>query len=62
MKPITKEEFFRVVGPLDVNPTIITDRYPSTSEWRFPRQNRPPIGRSVGRIEGGLKVTDYFLA
>lgn len=60
MRQVTKEEFFARVGGLDVHPRIINSEFPYTSLWEFPRQpGKAPIGKSVGRKDGG---TDYFLA
>ena len=63
MRPVPKAEFFAAVNPLNVHPTIVTDRYPYTCEWRFlDRPHAPPFGCTVGRIEAGVTVQDYFLA
>ena len=52
MRLATKEEFFATIGPLNVGPTFVNDRYPYTSEWRFlDRPQAPPVGRTVGRVE-----------
>jgi len=59
MKPVTKEEFYKQVGPLDVHPSIQPGPYPYTSLWKL--RHGQTVGKSVGRIEGGLAVTDYFL-
>lgn len=63
MRQVSRAEFFAAVNPQNVHPTIVTDRYPYTSEWRFlDRPHAPPFGRTVGRIEAGELVKDYLLA
>lgn len=62
LRKVTKDEFFKAINAdkLDVHPTIITDKYPYTSEWRFPRNpGRQVYGRTVGQPNGG---NEYFLA
>ncbi len=63
MQQVTRDEFFKTLTDqkLDVIPRIVTDKYPYTSLWEF-RSNRAPYGKTVGRIEGGREVTDYFVA
>ena len=65
LRQVTREEFFAPIYAkgLDVHPSIVTAHYPYTSEWRFHRQFGTPLfGKTVGRIEGGLAVKDYYLA
>lgn len=64
MKQVTKDEFFAAIRAreLDVHPTIVTSKYPYTSDWTFHRQGGRLYGRSVGRMEGGCEVTDYFIS
>lgn len=60
LKPVSKDEFYKRMNPLNVSPRIINDRYPYTSDWHLQSgTGREVIGRSVGRVEGGW---DYFLA
>lgn len=64
LRQVTREDFFAPIYAknLDVHPTIVTDRYPYASEWRLHRQiGTPLVGKTVGRLEGGLAVQDYFL-
>lgn len=61
MKQVSKDEFYKAVGPLDVHPNIVT-KWPYTSEWRL--QNdiaRTLIGKTVLREERGHVLTEYFL-
>ena len=65
MTKVSKNEFFKRIyeGKLDVHPSIVSARFPYTSDWKFQRQYGAPLfGRTVDRIEGGLTVTDYFVA
>ncbi len=57
LKPVSKDEFFKRIGGLDVHPSFVNDRYPYTSEWRI-RQSRTLVGQSVGHTDGSH---DYFL-
>lgn len=59
MTKVSRDEFYKAVGPLNVHPHIVTS-FPYTSDWQLP--TRQTIGRSVDRVEGGLIVTDYYLA
>jgi hypothetical protein len=62
MRKVTMEEFYKVMGPLDVHPSIQPGPYPYTSLWKLrQRPDSTPLGKSVGRMEGGQAVTDYFL-
>lgn len=60
MKPVTKDQFYAAMNPLDVHPSIQPGRWPYTSLWRL-RQNPDgqPLGKSVSRADGS---TEYFLA
>lgn len=63
MRQVSKADFFAAIGPMNVHPTIVTDRYPYTSEWRLlDRPHAAPIGRTIGRIEAGEPAKDYYLA
>lgn len=65
MKEVSKAEFFAPIyaNNLDVHPTIVSDRYPYTSEWRFPRRpGRPLYGKTVDRVESNQTRTTYLLA
>ena len=62
-RKVSKDEFYRMIGPRDVQPRITNDKYPYTSVWiDHATSSRPVIGKTVGRIEGGKLLTDYFLA
>lgn len=61
MRAVSKDQFYKAIGNLNVHPTIVTDKYPYTSEWRMLDGQRALIGKSVGRMDGGSAVTDYFL-
>jgi hypothetical protein len=58
-KEVTKAEFFRVIGTMDVHPSIQSGKYPYTSIWQTPQ--RSAIGKSVGSMEGGREQTAWFL-
>lgn len=65
MRQVSQTEFFNALRAekRDVHPRIANSTYPYTSSWEFQREPyRAPFGKSVGRIEGGLEVQDYFLA
>lgn len=64
MRQVSKEEFYGPIWKdrLNVHPSIVNDRYPYTSEWRYLNDPMRRIyGRVVGRMEGGLSVKDYYL-
>lgn len=64
MKQVSEAEFFERImkDKLDVHPSIQPGPYPYTSVWEFPKQpGKPAYGKSVGRIQGGLLVMDYFV-
>lgn len=63
MRQVTKEEFYRKVGPLNVHPSP-TGSYPYTSEWKYLDYSKHGqlFGKSVGRQDGGNTVTDYYIA
>jgi len=53
MRQVSKEEFYKAVGPLDVHPRITNSKWPYVSMWEFPRQpHRQPIGKSEGHTDG----------
>lgn len=58
-KEVTKAEFFRAIGKMDVHPCIQPGGYPYTAIWQTPQ--RSAIGKSVGTIEGGLERNAWFL-
>jgi hypothetical protein len=60
LKEVTKEEFYKSVGPLNVHPHIIGN-YPYTSIYQFP--DRREHGRTVDYIPEGkaLAETRYYL-
>ena len=59
-KEVTRDEFFRVIGPQDVSPVAV-GRWPYTSEWKT--RNLRVIGKTVEYLpEGeGLTKTRYLL-
>lgn len=62
MKQVSRNEFFAAVAAStrDIHPSIVSAKYPYTSEWKFHRElGQPLFGKSVGRKDGGH---DYFLA
>ena len=60
MREVSKEEFFKVIGPKNVHPTIL-------GNWPYTSDFRSPDGKSHGRIENrmkpnsGLTEAHYFL-
>lgn len=61
VRAVTAERFFAVVKPLDVVASIQPGAYPYTSIWKL-RYGGHVVGKSVGRMDGGLTVTDYYLS
>jgi hypothetical protein len=60
MIKVSKEKFFRVIGPLNVHPSIRPTPYPYTSDWKDPHGT--VYGKSTDRGDGGTVETDYYLA
>lgn len=58
MKDVTKEQFYALMGPLNVHPRIMTS-YPYTSEWRLQDMSRKMVGKTIDRRDGGHIVTTY---
>ena len=58
MKAVTKEQFFAVICPLDVHPSIAPGPWPYTSIWKM-RNNQRVVGKSVDHESAEL--TEYFL-
>ncbi len=61
MKQVSKDEFFKIVGPLDVTVSVLGN-YPYTNEFKTRRHKL--IGKAVDRyVNGnrGLITTDYFV-
>jgi hypothetical protein len=56
MRPVSRNEFYERCGPLNVHPSIITDKWPYTSIWKLP--NRDVFGKSVGKPDG---TSEYFI-
>lgn len=56
MRKISKDEFYKMVGPLDVHPSIQPGPWPYTSLWKL-RNTREVVGKSVGHADGSC---DYF--
>lgn len=40
MKKVTKEEFYKVIGPLDVVLRIVNDKHPYKTEFRLKQNDR----------------------
>lgn len=62
LKEVTKEEFYKKIGPLDVVSNIIGE-YPYTHIYKL-RNNRKEIGRIVGSFPEGKKwpeIEKFFL-
>jgi hypothetical protein len=58
-REVTKAEFFKVVGSKDVMPSIQPGDYPYTSIWLTPQ--RQAVGKSVGRMKGGVEKKSWYL-
>ena len=58
MRLVSKEEFYRTIGPLDCHPRP-EGQYPYTS--RFMLRYGGEAGRIVPRIEDGKVVEDHYL-
>lgn len=68
-KKVTKEEFYKVIGPLNVNPHII-GKYPYLISWETPgrqvmgaSQDRVPTSEEYKAMGNGenYNTTDYYL-
>ncbi len=60
MKPVTAEQFYAFMNPLDVHPSIQPGPWPYTSLWKLRRNSDgAPLGKSIGRKDGS---SEYFLA
>lgn len=59
MNRVSKEEFFRVIGPLNVHPSIRPTKFPYTSDWKTPQGKL--YGTSIDHVESGAIITDYYL-
>jgi hypothetical protein len=56
MKKVTKDEFFKTIGPQNVHPQIIN------TEWPYIIEMRTPNGDTKGRvIEDTFNVSEYYL-
>lgn len=62
LRSVSKKTFYVFIGPLNVHPRIVSDKYPYTTEWRLHTNGRQLIGVSIDKIEQGVRYTDYFLA
>jgi hypothetical protein len=49
LKPVTREEFFACVCPLNVHPRIVSS-WPYRSEWRLQDNSRKLIGISQEQL------------
>jgi hypothetical protein len=60
VKEVTKEEFYKAIGPRDCHPHI-EGPYPYTSIYYTP--SRVEVGRIVDAMleGGGMPVSSYFL-
>lgn len=66
MRKVTKEEFFRKVGFLNVHPQIQNGAYPYWSIWKSLdyRDNGKVFGKTVDVYtngQNGLTHTEYYL-
>lgn len=63
MREVTKDEFYKAIGPFDCHPDIV-GRYPYTSLFRMQRSERGFQFREIiGRVEDGDTNTAsrYFI-
>ena len=60
-REVSKDEFFAVIGPQNVTPTIINGKYPYSSDYITPY--REVRGKSVGYLPEGsaLEAKRYYL-
>lgn len=60
-REVSKEEFFRVIGPQDVSPSIVSGKWPYTSN--FVTRNRQVRGKCVGYLPEGsvFESKKYYL-
>lgn len=60
-REVSKDEFYRVIGPQDVSPSIVSDKWPYTSDFVTP--NRQVRGKCVGYLPEGsaLASKKYYL-
>jgi len=56
-KEISKDEFFKIMMPLNVHPFIQQGPYPYTSIWKMIHGGKI-MGKSIGQVKGPNK---YFL-
>ena len=61
MRKVSKDEFYRSIGPLNVHPSIQHGNYPYTAIWKTQTGAQQVVGKTIGRTEGGRTVTDYYL-
>jgi hypothetical protein len=66
MRKVTREEFYRKVGRLNVHPQIQNSTYPYWSLWKMLGygDNGKIIGKTVGVYKNGingLSETEYYL-
>ena len=66
MRQVSKEEFFKIVGPQNVHPQIQNSNYPYTSLWKLQgsyASREVVVGKTVGVIPEGkaLPITKYYL-
>jgi hypothetical protein len=65
MRQVAKEEFYKVVGPLNVHAQIQNSRWPYTSLWKMQdyRNNGQIVGKTVDVVPEGkaLAVKEYYL-
>jgi hypothetical protein len=66
MMKVTKEEFYRKIGPLNVRPQIQNGNFPYWSLWKSLgyRDHGKVVGKTVDVYANGvngLTVTEYYL-
>ena len=61
MREVTQKEFYDVIGPLNVHPHIINDKWPYTSDFLTPSgQFRGRVVNTDSLIDG-LHERKYYL-
>lgn len=65
MRKVTKDEFYKVIGTLNVHPQIQNSKWPYTALWKMQdyRNNGQIVGKTVDVVSDGkaLAVKEYYL-
>jgi hypothetical protein len=66
MRQVTKDEFYRVIGPQNVHPQIQNSKWPYTSLWKLQGSYASAnvvVGKTVDGVPEGkaFAITEYYL-